>query len=132
MEDFIQNLRAGSSIEAPEGCIDAFYRNFPDASGIEWHKTGEDFEVLFYRSNIEHIAIFSTAGILLEYKKTLDPEHLPGNIRNSAGSKGEIMNYVLINRGNQIEYQLIIRDKALNRYLLGYSETGDELYQKNL
>ena len=61
----------------------------------------------------------------MEYSQNLPVEYLPKPIKNLALSKGEIMNAVLKNKGNKIEYELIIRNDLLKRYLVIISDLGE-------
>ena len=125
MKDFLKKVIEGSGVSPSVVCLNSFTDNFEDAINVEWFRRDGYFEAIFYRNNLEHIALFSLNGILKEYKKNLPPEHLPEAIKNLALSKGEIMNAVLKNKGNSLEYELIFRDAALKRHLLILSDAGE-------
>ena len=67
---------------------------------------------------------------LLEYKIYLPIGYLPENLNKIVKEKGEIMNVIMRNKGNIIEYEVIVRDKALIRYLIILSDVG-ELIEEN-
>jgi len=46
--------------------------------------------------------------------------------------KGEIMNAVLRNKGNRLEYEIIYRDATLTRFLITLSDLGAVLEEKKL
>ncbi|MBN1598045.1 MAG: hypothetical protein JW894_07105 [Bacteroidales bacterium] len=124
MDDFLKKVIEGSGIEPSTVCLDAFNQNFENAVNVEWFSRGEYFEAIFYKDNLEHIAMFNLNGGLIEYKVNLPKEFLPETIKNMLEEKGEIMNVVMINKGNTVEYEVIVRDKELNRILVIISEIG--------
>ena len=121
MNNFIEKLLGEGGKDPSEACSKAFNENFSDAVNIDWHQLETHFEAIFYRNNIEHIALFTREGELLEYRQNLSPEYLPEPLRNLASEKGEIMSTVLRNKGNKLEYEIIYRNTALSRYLLTLS-----------
>lgn len=125
MKDFLKRVFEGNGKLPSEMCVQSFSESFSDAVNVEWFSKKECNEAIFYRNNIEHIALFSLNGILLEYKQNLPIEFLPEQIKNIAHSKGEIMNAVLKNKGNMLEYELIIRDRFHYRQLVVLTDMGD-------
>lgn len=125
MEDFIKKVMDGGRIDPPEECKEAFREHFSSAIRVEWYAKKEFYEVIFYRDHMEHIALLSRDGTLQEYKVNLPKEYLPETIKKHMEEKWEIMNCLLHNKGNSIEYELIVRDENLTRYLLILSETGN-------
>lgn len=105
---------------------------FPDIINIEWNKNNDTFEAIFYKDNLEYIAILSTDGELVEYRKFLPIGYMPEIIKTDLSLKGEIMNIVMINKGNSITYEVILRDSFLKRYLLLLNETGTILNERVL
>lgn len=107
-------------------------QSFEGAINIEWVEYEEHLEAIFYKDRVEHIALFSKDGILQEYRKSLPEGYLPYNVRKQMEAQGEIMNRVLINKGNTIQYEVIVRDENLDRHLFVMSDLGDLLKQKAL
>lgn len=132
MKDFLENVLKGNTIDPPENCLRAFEENFSGAVNMEWHKRNESFEVIFYLSKIEHIALFDKKGTLVEYLQNLPEGYLPKPLKILAGAKGEIMNTVMRNKGNKLEYEIIYRDSGLKRHLLILSEFGDIIEEQSL
>lgn len=133
MSSIIEKILLGNKKTAPGIIQDALKANFDDAINIEWHtdKIG-CWEAIFYRESLEHIAKFDCTANLIEYKINLTDEHLPLFIKEKMETKGEIMNYVLINRRNQIMYEVIYRLSPNERFLVTLSETGKILEEKRL
>lgn len=104
---------------------------FPNAKNIDWEIKNDICEAIFYLNDIEHIAQISKKGDLLEYKKNLWPGELPGVIKNAGVSFGEIMNGIIIYRGDVVFYEVIIRNEKLDRFEYLFSQKG-ELIKSNL
>ncbi|MBN2350283.1 MAG: hypothetical protein JXJ22_15705 [Bacteroidales bacterium] len=132
MDTFFTRLFEGERISPPELIVSGLNQNFPEAFNIEWFRKKEAYEAVFYKNNIEHIAIFKNNGILEEYKMYLPEGYLPDIIKGIMLNKGEIMNSVLINKGNSITYEIIFRDSKLNRFLLFINEHGEIIEEKKL
>jgi len=133
MSSILEKILLGNKKTAPVSIQEALKANFDNAINIEWHadKSG-CFEAVFYRENLEHIAKFDYTANLIEYKINLTEDHLPLFIKEKVETKGEIMNYVLINRRNQIMYEVIFRLSPNERFLVTLSETGKILEEKKL
>lgn len=124
MDDFVKNMFQPDRIIPPEECVAGLVLNFKDAMNVDWSEKESGFEAVFYKDESEYIAVFDPSGILLEYKQYVSTSFLPQPIRELLESKGEIMNTVLRNKGNRIEFEAIIRDLDQLRYLLILSESG--------
>lgn len=132
MKGFLKKIVEGSKISPPEACLQAFSDNFTDAVNVEWFRKEGCYEAIFYMHNLEHIAIFSLSGILEEYKRNLPVDLLPGPIKDVVRQKREIMNAVLINKGNRLEYELVVRDRLLKRHLMVISDLGEVWEERKL
>ncbi len=132
MKDFLKKVIEGSNISPSNICLKAFIQNFEDAINVEWYNIESYFEAVFYKDKLEHIAIFDLYGGLMEYKTNLPKEYLPEPLKKTVESRGEIMNIVMRNKGNFLEYEVIVRDKELNRYLLTLSNIGKLMEEKML
>jgi len=132
MEDIIKKIINGDGIEPKMATLEVFDSYFPDAVNINWYERKEGFEAIFYFNQIEHIALFDTLNVLLEYRRAIDKEFLPIPIRSSVETLGEIMNSVLINKGDGIQYELIYRDSDLKRFLTLYNDFGQQLSLQKL
>jgi hypothetical protein len=122
----------GNGISPSDVCLQSFQENFEGAVNVEWFNRTDSYEAIFYKNNLEYIAIFSLTGFLMEYKQSLSLDYLPEAIKKIALSKGEIMNSVIRNKGNTLEYELIVRDKQQDRHLLVLSDAGFINEQKKL
>ncbi len=104
----------------------------PKRSNIDWSEKEAKFEAIFYQDDIEYIAMFDQQGLLEKYTMYLTPDLLPVAIKTHMDQLGEIMNAVLINEGNQLLYEVIIRDANLKRYVLMVDQLGKVLEERKL
>jgi hypothetical protein len=132
MMNFFSKIFKGSLFSPPDSIVDSLKERFHDVINIEWNKNGENYEAIFYKDNIEYIAVFDRSGILLEYKMFLAEGFLPEKIKSVLNTKGELMNAVMINKGNSVTYETIYRDKELIRYLMVFNELGGIIEEKVL
>ncbi|WP_291856023.1 hypothetical protein [Marinilabilia sp.] len=132
MKNFLRKVVEGNGVSPSEICLQSFNENFKDAVNIEWFNKSDYFEAIFYKNNLEHIAIYSLTGILTEYRVNLPSDYLPEPIKNKALVKGEIMNSVMRNKGNMLEYEVIVRDKESNRNQLIFSDAGNLIEEQKL
>ncbi|MBN1117174.1 MAG: hypothetical protein JXA77_08220 [Bacteroidales bacterium] len=132
MKNFLRKVVEGNGVSPSEICLQSFNENFKDAVNIEWFNKSDHFEAIFYKNNLEHIAIYSLTGILTEYRVNLPSDYLPEPIKNKALVKGEIMNSVMRNKGNMLEYEVIVRDKESNRNQLIFSDVGNLIEEQKL
>jgi len=132
MNNFLKNVMEGSGITPSGICLHAFNQNFENAINVEWFNKKKYFEAVFYKDNLEHIATFSLDGDLIEYRLYLPEGYLPLPLKTKVQLKGEIMNSVLRNKGNRLEYEIIYRDAALTRFLITLSDLGAVLEEKKL
>jgi hypothetical protein len=132
MEQLLENLIQGNRFTPPGHCLKAFNGQFRDAVRTEWTEKETGFEVIFYKDNLEHIALYDADGTLVEYKMSLPPDFLPDAIKTGVRGRGEIMNAMLVNKGNGIEYEIIIRDKTLTRHLLLLTDLGKVIEERSL
>ncbi|NJO92819.1 MAG: hypothetical protein HC831_30515, partial [Chloroflexia bacterium] len=97
-----------------------------------WFDRSTFFEAIFYKDQMEYIADFSQTGELIEYKMHLPVEYLPEAIKTQLESTGEIMNTLLKNKGNSIEYEAIVRDSRQLRYLIRITNLGKVIEERQL
>jgi hypothetical protein len=126
------NIFKSQKKSIPEPVKSMFSSKFADAKNTEWEQKGTIYEAIFYLNELEHIARFSTKGNLEEYRKNLWPDELPENVKTAGNSAGEIMNSIIIYRGEEVLYELIIRDKKLDRFEYLFDKNGEILKSKLL
>jgi hypothetical protein len=132
MTKYLKKMMEGNNIRPPGLCLESFHSSFRNAINAEWSQSEGGYESVFYEDGLEHIARFDASGLLLEYKMFLPENLLPEKIREQLVGRGEVMHAVLINKGNLIEYDVIIRDPDFQRFQMTYSQTGDILMEQML
>lgn len=132
MNDFLKKILKGNGILPSEVCEQSFKQNFENAVNVEWFNKENQYEAIFYKNDMEYIAIFDAAGTLLEYRQNLTVNHLPLAIKNVAASMGDIMSMVLKNKGNKLEYEILMRKDQQKRFLITLSETGNIIEETEL
>ncbi len=118
MKTFLNNFLESERINQPPQVKQSLKKNFDNALNVEWMAKDDHFEAIFYKDNIEHLALFAKDGQLIEYKMNLSEDFLPLPAKSALPSDCEIMNVVLNNRGNSLSYEVIYRDKELRRYVM--------------
>ena len=132
MKSFISKIFKGNGISPPDNIANKLYDNFENAINVDWYKKEEAFEAVFYKENQEYLATFDFDGNLKEYKVYMLEGYLPETIKNLAESRGEIMNAVLTNKGNSINYEIIVRVTPSKRFMITISDTGVIIDDKEL
>ena len=132
MANFLSKLFWNQEIVVPRKIKGVLTSKFPDIINVEWNKNGNFYEAIFYKDQLEYIAIISQDEELIEYKKFLPDGFLPQVIKDKLQLKGEIMNAVMINKGNSISYEIILRDNELTRFLYLLDEKGSITEMKKL
>lgn len=132
MEDFLKRVIKGNGITPSDLLVQSLNNNFENSINVEWSDKADYFEAIFYQDKLEYIAMFSREGALLEYRIFLPKGYLPEKLKKIAESKGEIMNSIMRNKGNSVEYEIIIRNENLIRYLIRLTDIGNLIEEKKL
>ncbi|PKQ62507.1 hypothetical protein BZG02_12340 [Labilibaculum filiforme] len=110
--------------------IDAFNKQFDTPLNTEWNKTDQFYEAIFYKNELEHIAIYQTNGTYSCLKINLPLESIPATIYQAIKEHGEVMNAIKINYTDIQNFEFIVRDKNLIRYSLLLDAQGKILNKK--
>ena len=132
MTNFFSKLFGKPSFTPPKPVLESLDKNFTSNLNVEWNLSGDFYEAIFYKHDLEHIALFNIQGELLEYKMFLPKEYLPEQIGKDLSQKGEIMDAVVINKGNAISYEIILRNSVLERFFYLLNETGTIIEEHKL
>jgi hypothetical protein len=127
MKKNIFNIFRSNAKSIPGKIKKGLLLHFPNAINIDWTASDNSYEAIFYLEEIEHIAKISSDGILIEYKKNLWLDEVPETIGTKAAEHGEMMSAIAIYAGKKIKYEIIIRKKDFNRFLLLYDQQGNLL-----
>lgn len=132
MDKLLKQLVDGTGVTPPPLCAQSFASKYPQAINPEWQIRGERFEVIFHLETTEYVAEFDSNGLLVKYTMQLTVESLPGFVSNQLSQKGELMNAVLVNEGNQISYEIIYRNADLSRFMMVLDQSGNIITEKEL
>ncbi|MGE4587065.1 MAG: hypothetical protein AB7D05_06955 [Mangrovibacterium sp.] len=127
-----QILAGNKGVKVPPSVLQAFDKRFNHPLNVEWIRSSQHFEAVFYQEELEQIACYSHAGELLNLKINLHLNALPLPVSNRAHAEGELMNAIAIHEKNGVRYELIVRDQTLNRYFMLVSSSGEVLEKEIL
>lgn len=132
MENLLKNILNPKSVNPPEKVKASFDQCFYNPLNVEWFNLNNNFEAIFYEDELEKIAMFNSNGELLEEKVNLGIELLPARVKMVARNHGELMSSIRIKRKEDILFEIIYRDKELDRYLLLLDRDGKVLNSEKL
>jgi hypothetical protein len=132
MKNILSKIFKFSTVTLPEAVKNSFSEKFGNSINIEWIRTDDFYEAIFYHEEIEHIAHFDSKGKLLNLKKNLSIHSVPQHIKEKASEHGELMNVIEISEEQIAGYELIVRDEALIRFSLLLNEKGGLIQKSKL
>lgn len=132
MKNILSKILKFSSVSLPANVKNSFFEKFGDSLNVEWLRTDDFYEAIFYREEIEHIARFDSTGKLLNLKRNLPIHATPDHIKTKAADHGELMNVIEISENEIVGYELIIRDEELIRFSLLLNEKGGLIQKSKL
>lgn len=121
-----------NNFRPPRPVILALKKYFGNVMNVEWSKEEDFYEAVFYHQNTEKIARFIFTGELIETKINLPLSMAKPEIASQALAVGELMNLIEITRHGKIYYDIVARDKKLDRYYLLLEEDGTLLEKQKL
>jgi hypothetical protein len=99
---------------------------------VEWTEEEGFYEAVFYYKDIEYIARFDASGELQVNKSNLPLHMVTQPVALRALEIGELMNLIEITQQGKVFYEIIARDKYLDRYYLLLEENGTLLEKQKL
>lgn len=125
MKRLLNKILGGDTIAPTPEALKCLTHHFKKAKSVDWHKVDIGFEAIFYIKKQEHICRVTGDGHLLENRINLNPYNLPEAIKTPAQEHGELMNAISIHKPNkETEYELIVRNRALERFTLLFLADG--------
>jgi len=121
-----------NTFRPPRAVVLELKKNFGNVMNVEWSKEEDFYEAVFYHLNTEKIARFTSSGELIEIKINLPLSAVKPEIASQALAVGELMNLIEITRQGKILYDIVARDKNLDRYYLLLEEDGTLLEKEKL
>lgn len=132
MNKLLKKIFLTPSKHIPEKVKEALYAQFPEALNIEWDFKKGVYEAVFYVNEIEFIAMISEDIGIIEYKQNLRLDEIPSHITKECVNSGEIMNAIAITKETAIFFEVIVRNKKMERSALLLNESGMLLENKLL
>lgn len=133
MKHLLNKILGGSTIKPTPEALECLSLHFKKAKSVEWHKVDNGYEAIFYIKKQEHICHISQDGIFLENRINLNPYNLPEAIKTPAKEHGELMNAISIHKPNkETEYELIVRNNALERFTIVFMADGSLVKKSKL
>jgi hypothetical protein len=102
-----------------------FSKDFPAASGLEWHLLDEGFEARFMLEGKEMTARYSSRGKLQEYRTNMPRDPLPDTISKMQNQWGEVMSLISISKMTTKYFEIVFRKPDHTRYLVITDENGE-------
>jgi hypothetical protein len=124
MSKFLKKFIRGGRITPPHHIEEEFFRNFIQPLNIEWYFGDQQYEAIFYKDNTEYVAQYNSDGTLINYRINLSVDNLPEVVHSQLNNEEEIMNVVSKVTNMESEYEVIVRDKSLRRYIIHITESG--------
>jgi hypothetical protein len=118
--------------DPPSSIKRKFKKTYPNAINEEWIEDRDMWEVVFHDENREKIVRINHAGRILEHRINITPGELPQKILKFVSDKGELMNVILIDKVESTAWEIIYRDKKLDRYLMILDPEGMEISSRQL
>ena len=132
MSKLLDKMAMSGLITPPKFITNTFVSNFPAALNLEWNVTKFGYEAIFQENGHEVIAQFNKYGTLTEVRKNIKSAELPVHLLDVMKDFGELMNIIVLTKKNQVQYEVICRDKQLNRFLLLLNNEGKILENRQL
>jgi hypothetical protein len=132
MQNILSKIFHTNNTKPANAILKSFTAHFGRPINVEWHKEKENYEALFYIEDIEHIALFSPDGRVIETKRNLLLSSAKPEIAKQALIVGEMMNLIEIERNGKFFYEIIARDLYLDRYYILLDNEGNMLDKRKL
>lgn len=90
------------------------------------------WEVVFHDDQKEKIVRIDGTGKILECRVNASPKDLPIKILEMVNEKGELMNAILIEKMDGTVWEIIYRNKKLDRFLMVLDTDGKVISSRPL
>lgn len=132
MNSIIHHFVSPNHFVPPARVVSALYRLYGDLLNVEWFEEDACYEAVFYHEEMETIARFNEEGELQVSKRNLPLHMARPAIARQADMVGELMNLIEINQHGVLYYEIIARDKYLDRFFLLVQEDGTVMEKRKL
>jgi hypothetical protein len=132
MNSIIHHFIPPNHFTPPARVVSALYKMYGDLLNVEWFEEEKCYEAVFYHEGMETIARFSEEGELQVSKRNLPLHMVKPQVARQAEIVGELMNLIEITQHGTLFYEIIARDKYLDRYFLLLQENGAVIEKRKL
>ena len=115
--------------EVPSVVLNGFKEKFPNASGVEWEKKADGYEVEFKLRKSKYLAQLNKEGVVIQYNHPINFRELPEAIQDKIlvtydqARIGEIDLFII---GKKSYYQIEI-DEGLKEKILLFNISGEQI-----
>jgi hypothetical protein len=121
------NMARAGKITPPQFVSTAFDTLFPEAVNAEWYVNAQGFEAVFHHNQQEMIAMLGANGELLETRHNLPAAEAPAVVMVALAPRAELMNVIRVEKNGETTYEIIYRNRHLDRFVMLISEQGNIL-----
>ena len=121
------NMARAGKITPPQFVATAFDTLFPEAVNAEWYVNAQGFEAVFHHNQQEMIAMLGANGELLETRHNLPAAEAPAVVMVALAPRAELMNVIRVEKNGETTYEIIYRNRHLDRFVMLISEQGNIL-----
>ena len=132
MNSIFDQIVPKNTFTPPKVVVQSLERVYGKMLNVEWTEEEGFYEAVFYFKDIEYIAQFDASGELQVSKSNLPLHMITPPIAQRALEVGELMNLIEITQQGKVFYEIIARDKYLDRYYLLLEEDGTLLEKQKL
>jgi hypothetical protein len=132
MNSIFDQIVPKNTFTPPKVVLQSLERVYGKMLNVEWSEEEGFYEAVFYYKDIEYIARFDSNGELQVSKSNLPLHMVTVPIALRALEVGELMNLIEISQQGKVFYEIIARDKYLDRYYLLLEENGTLLEKQKL
>ncbi len=101
----------------PQIVKDAFQKQFPGATEVEWEMENGSYEAEFDLNEVDHSALINTSGQIMETEVEIETAQLPAMVQDylkSAYSGKKVKEaFMITDANNKVTYEVEIKGKEL-------------------
>ena len=132
MKSIFEHIVPRNDFSPPEKVVRSLEAHFGQLLNVEWFEEDGFYEAVFYHDDMECIALFDEEGGLQVYKRNLPLNSVSQPVAIQADSVGELMNLIEISQHGNLYFEIIARDKYLDRFFLLLEEDGKVIEKRKL
>ena len=123
----LDNMACAGKIIPPQHVVTAFENLFSEAVNVEWYVNALGFEAVFHLNQREMIAMLGANGELLETRFNLLEAEAPAVVLMALAPETELMNVIRVEKNAEVTYEIIYRNRRLDRFVMLISKQGNIL-----